>query len=126
MDDKTLKQAAQENGYGSDLCTFLDKLEKNLQLIGLGKYCVANALADGVAEYTVVKVALANIGRALSDFDPNPDPGEKSRNEYTIDDWAKAGAEEFAKHCTPAGRFRYGDFKYNPPKAYKPCGGLFG
>lgn len=119
MDEQTLKQAAQEHGYSSDLCVFLDKLEKNLQLIGLGKY-YADVLAKKTAEYTVVKVALANIGRALSEF--LPDSNEKSRDTYTIDDWAKEGEEEFAKHCTPAGRFRYGDFKYTQRPPYKPCG----
>jgi len=120
MDEQTLKQFAQEHGYSSDLCEFLDKLEKNLDLIGLGKYCVASALDDDAAEYTVVKVALANIGRALSEFLPNS--GEKSRDAYTIDEWAKEGEEEFAKHCTPSGRFRYGDFKYIKREPYKPCG----
>lgn len=33
MGERTLKQAAQEYGYSSDLCEFLDKLEKNLQLV---------------------------------------------------------------------------------------------
>lgn len=118
-----MKQAAQEHGYSSDLCVFLDKLEKNLQLIGLGKYYVVDVLSRGTAEYTVVKVALANIGRALSEF--LPDSSEKSRDAWTIDEWAKEGEEEFARHCTPAGRFRYGDFKYTRRQPCKPCGGLF-
>lgn len=125
MDEQTLKQVAQERGYSKDLCVFLDKLEKNLQLIGLGKYSVESALVEGAAEYTVVKVALANIGRAFSDLDSTPKTGEKSHNTYTTEDWAKHGEEEFTKHCTPAGQFRYRDFKYSPPKPYKPCGGLF-
>ena len=123
MDEKTLKQTAKEHGYNSDICVFLDKLEKNLQLLGIGKYCVEGSLSAGDPEYTVVKVALANIGRALSDF--LPDDGEKSRNDYTTEDWAREGEAEFAKHCTPEGRFRYEDFKYLKREPRKPTGGLF-
>ena len=125
MDEQTLKQAARNKGYSGDLCVFLDKLEKNMQLVGLGKYCVEEALADGAAEYTVVKVALANIGRAFTDFEQKTEDGEKSRNDYTTADWAKEGEDEFARHCTPTGKFRYGDFRYTPQQKYEPCGGLF-
>ena len=122
MDEKSLAQAAREHGYSSDLCVFLDKLEKNLQLIGLGKYTVETALTQNTPEYAVVKIALANIGRAFSDLDIDPFSSEKSRNKYTLDDWIEAGEDEFAKHCTPDGRFRYGDFKYIQRPPYKPCG----
>ena len=54
-----------------------------------------------------------------------PDNDEKSTNGYTIDDWEKAGADEFLKYCTPAGKFRYGDFKYRQKQKQEPCGGLF-
>lgn len=123
MGERTLKQAAQEYGYSSDLCEFLDKLEMNLQLVGLGKYYMEDVLTRGTAEYTVVKVALANIGRALSEF--LPDSSEKSRDAWTIDEWTKEGEKEFFKHCTPAGRFRYEDFQYLSHKPCRSCGGLF-
>ncbi len=123
MAEQTLKQFAEKHEYGSDLCLFLDKLEYNMELLGLGKYCVEEAMESGAAEYKVVRVALANIGRCMTDF--LPDNGEKSRNDYTVDDWEKAGADEFLKHCTPAGKFRYGDFKYRTKQKLEPCGGLF-
>ena len=100
----------------------MDKLEKNLQLIALGKYYVLDVINEGADEYTIVKVALANIGRAFSEFIP----GERSRDEYTVDEWAKEGEKEFRKHCTDSGRFRYEDFKYNPPIDYKPNERFFG
>ena len=122
MNDIALKQIAQEKGYSNEFCIFLDMLEKNIQLVGLGKYCVEKAIDGGMEEYIIIKVALANIGRAFSEFIP----GERSRDECTIDEWAKRGEKEFRKHCTDSGRFRYEDFKYNPPIDYKPNERFFG
>lgn len=116
MIEETLKQVAEKKGCSKDLCIFLDKLEYNLQLMLLGKFCVMRVIEDGADEYTIVKVALANIGRCLSEFIP----GERSRDEYTDDEWAKEGEEEFIKHCTDSGRFRYEDFTYKHREPYKP------
>ncbi len=107
---KTLKQYAEEHGYGNELCIFLDKLEKNLDLTGLGLFVVFDAIEKKLHEYKVVKIALANRGRAFSEFLPGST--KKSKNVYTLEDWEKDGTEEFLKHCTPAGKFRYADFKY--------------
>ncbi len=114
----TLKQTAAAHGYGNELCDFLDRLVNNIQLTGIGEYTVANAIEQELPEYSIVKIALANIGRVLGE-----DSGTGAPNLAELE---KAGEAEFVKHCTPSGKFRYGDYKLTPPAAYKPCGGLFG
>ena len=96
------------------MCTFLDDID--LEGTGIGP--VAQALVAHLPEETVIKIALANRWRVLSSVytERMLARGIKPEYEYTLEDWAAKGEEEFNKHCDENGRFRFEDFKPQPSK----------
>lgn len=124
MDEK-LRTIASENGYTEALCSFLDNLEQGGKLAGEGASTVAEAIILHLNEIDVIKVALANIGRILSDCDLNLNSELQSRNEYSINEWIAIGNELFSKHLTEEGIFKFDDFA--PTDCNNSMGkGLFG
>ena len=107
-----LGEDAKECGYQGDLCTFLDDID--LEGAGIGP--VARALVAHLPEETVIKIALANRWILFSRVytERMLAIGIKPDYEYTLEDWAAEGEEEFNKHCDENGRFRFEDFKPKP------------
>ena len=64
---------------------------------------------------------LACIGMAFVSDDSTAGGGAS----YRLDDLEAEGLAEFAAHCTPAGNFRYWDFRLREKKP-ETSGGLFG
>ena len=108
-----LKKYAEERGYGVELCNFLDVLEKNFDLDGIGTGPVYEAISQRFSEEGVVKIALANRGRLFSTgySQKTLDSGVKPEWEYTLEDWIARGDEEYKKHLDGDGNFKYSDFK---------------
>lgn len=109
----TLKERAEECGYGGELCNFLDVLEKNFDLDGIGTGPVYKAISQRLPEEAIVKIALANRGRLFSTgySKTTLESGVKPNWEYTHEDWIARGEEEYKKHLDDNGNFKYTDFK---------------
>lgn len=105
-----LKSLAGLYGYGDDIGTFLDKLEKNFELYGCGRASVIEAIREKASEETVVKVALANIGRWFGAMFITEAEDNKTEK------WAEKGEAEYKKHLDKDGNFRYSDFAYKKKK----------
>lgn len=107
-----LKPLAEINGYGPDLCTFLDNLEKGYFLWGTGRGSVCRAIREKADEQTVAKVALANMGRVLPGFysEEQIKQGIKPDYDFTTADWAARGEAKYKEHVGADGKFRYSDF----------------
>lgn len=121
MAESRLEKLAAKQEYGTELCRFLGVLEKNAQLVGIGADLVADAVAERREESGIVKIALACIGMAFVSDDSTAGGGAS----YRLDDLEAEGLAEFAAHCTPAGNFRYWDFRLREKKP-ETSGGLFG
>ena len=108
-----MKQHAETHGYRKELCDFLDVLEKNFDLDGIGTGPVYQAISRNLPEEAVVKIALANRGRLFSTgySQKTLDSGVKPEWEYTLEDWIARGEEEYKKHLDGDGNFKYSDFK---------------
>jgi len=108
-----LKKHAEECGYGGELCIFLDVLEKNFDLDGIGTGPVYAAISQRLPEEAVVKIALANIGRlfGMGYSKTTLASGVKPDWEYTHEDWIAQGEEEYKKHLDDNGKFKYSDFR---------------
>ena len=108
-----LKKHAEECGYRKELCDFLDVLEKNYDLDGIGTGPVYKAISQRLPEVAVVKIALANRGRLFSTgySKTTLESGVKPEWEYTLEDWFARGEEEYKKHLDDNGMFKYSDFK---------------
>ena len=108
-----LKKHAEECGYVGELCNFLDVLEKNNDLDGIGTGPVYEAISQGLPEAAVVKIALANIGRlfGMCYSKTTLASGVKPEWEYTHEDWIARGEEEYKKHLDDNCKFKYTDFK---------------
>lgn len=76
-------------------------------LYGNGRGSVLRTLDEKADDETVIKVALANIGRTLAEFWPNGKPENYDTTGY----WAKTGEGKYKKHCDENGQFRWDDFK---------------
>ena len=108
-----MKKHAEECDYGVELCNFLDVLEKNFDLDGVGVEPIHHAISERLPEESVVKIALANIGRlfGMSYSKTTLASGVKPDWEYTHEDWSARGEEEYKKHLDDNGKFKYSDFK---------------
>ena len=108
-----LKKHAEEFGYGGELCNFLDVLEKNFDLDGIGTGPVYKAISQRLPEEGVVKIALANRGRLFSTgySKTTLESGVKPEWEYTLEDWIAHGEEEYKQHLDDNDKFKYSDFK---------------
>ena len=116
MMESKLEKLARENGYSDDFCKFVGILEKNLDLVSLGKDIVVGAIRQGVEESETTKIALACTGMAF--FNDDPIVGS-SDSQHSFVGLAEAGEEEYKKHCSESGEFRYSDFKeYKFPDIY--------
>ena len=93
---------AVQYGYHGELCTFLDDID--LEGDGIGP--VAKAIKSRLPKFTVIKIALANMGRVFF----------RDEDSYTCEDWTKIGEDKYIKHCDENGRFRFEDFKPQPSK----------
>ena len=112
-----ISSRAHENGYGNDLCGFLDVLEKNLDLYMAGADAVLEALDANLPEDDVIKVALANVGRVfcMSYSKTTLDTGVKPDWDFSPQDWIARGEEKFRRHLDENGKFRFSDFKLRKP-----------
>ena len=108
-----LKKHAEECGYGVELCNFVDVLEKNFDLYGIGLGSVYGAISHRLSEEDVVKIALANKGRWFSTgySKTTLENGVKPDWEYTLEDWIAHGEEEYKQHLDDNDKFKYSDFK---------------
>ena len=117
----SLKEFAGQYGYTGELPDFLDVLQKNAKLAGCGEGVVADALEHRLPVYSIVKIALANRDNI---FSPDVIGSDECYHSPTLEEWEKRGEKEFKKHLDINGKFRFSDFKVEPPR--KSSGVLFG
>ena len=102
---QSLKIIAEYYGYSGELPDFLDFLERHM-LCGAGKSNVAEALELRFAKNTIVKIALANLGNAFGD-----DLLVGDEHQWTFEEQAKQGEDEFNRHLDKNGNFSFSDYK---------------
>lgn len=115
--EPNLKTIAEYHGYRGDLPGFLLVLQENARLDGVGLGIVAKALEKHLPKDDVVKIALANQGNILPD-----DASDGEENGTSLEEWAQQGEAEFNEHCDDAGKFRFSDFRIEPPQSVDQAG----
>ena len=117
----SLKEYAEQYGYAGELPVFLDVLQKNACLLGNGEGVVADAIEHRLPKYSIVKISLANQDNG---FCPDVAGEDGELHIKTLEEWEQQGEEEFKQHLDENGKFRFSDFKVEPPR--KSSGVLFG
>ena len=108
----SLKEHAEQYGYAGELPVFLEVLQKNLWLDGDGEGVVADAIEHRLPKYSIVKIALANQGHF---FAPDVAGEDGELHVKTFEEWEQQGEDEFKQHLDKKGKFRFSDFKVEPP-----------
>lgn len=108
----SLKEYAERYGYAGELPVFLDVLQKNARLVGNGEGVVADAIEHRLPKYAVVKIALANRDNC---FGPDVIGEDEDCHVTTLEEWEQQGEDEFKQHLDENGKFRFSDFKIEPP-----------
>ena len=109
MSKYVLKETAERYGYHGELLDFLDYMELEGYLFGVGVDTVLEAIKNRLPQNEIVKIAFAREGCFFAETEIEGDDW-KGEDETTLDEWAAQGEEEFKKHCDKAGHFRFNDF----------------